>query len=95
MRTIISRQGWEARPPKKPFTQLKKWRVQGIVVHHSGVKEAPKGIAALKAFERFHMDSRGWNAIAYNWLVSRYLGTRMLPMYMKSVAIFCPSEVPR
>ena len=69
MRTIISRQGWEARPPKKPFTQLKKWRVQGIVVHHSGVKEAPKGIAALKAFERFHMDSRGWNAIAYNWLV--------------------------
>jgi hypothetical protein len=43
--------------------------VQGVVLHHSGVKNGPKGLAALKAYERFHMDSRGWNAIAYNWLV--------------------------
>ncbi len=67
--TIISRAGWDARPPKRRFTSLKKWRVQGIVLHHSGVKNAPKGVTAVKAYERFHMDSRGWNAIAYNWLV--------------------------
>ena len=68
-KTIISRDGWDARPPKKPFSTLKPARVQGIVLHHSGVKDGPKGLAALKAYERFHMDSRGWNAIAYNWLV--------------------------
>ena len=68
-RTIISRDGWEARPPKRPFTKLKPSRVQGVVLHHSGVKDGPKGMSALKAYERFHMDSRGWNAIAYNWLV--------------------------
>lgn len=68
-RTVISRDGWDARPPKKPFSKLKPARVQGIVLHHSGVKDGPKGMSALKAYERFHMDSRGWNAIAYNWLV--------------------------
>ena len=67
--TIISRSGWEARPPKKPFTKLKRWRVKGIVLHHSGVKNGPSGVTAVKQYERFHMDSRGWNAIAYNWLV--------------------------
>ena len=67
--TIISRSGWEARPPKKPFTKLKRWRVKGVVLHHSGVKNGPSGMSAVKQYERFHMDSRGWNAIAYNWLV--------------------------
>lgn len=67
--TIISRSGWEARPPKKPFTKLKRWRIKGIVLHHSGVKNGPTGVGAVKQYERFHMDSRGWNAIAYNWLV--------------------------
>ena len=41
----------------------------GIVVHHSGVPNPPDGVAAIRAFERYHMETRGWNAIAYNWLV--------------------------
>ena len=68
-KTIISRKGWGSRGPKKPFSWLNKKRVQGIALHHSGVKNGPKGVAAVKAFERHHMDANGWNAIAYNWLV--------------------------
>lgn len=66
-RTIITREGWNARPPKRRFSR--RWRTQGIVIHHSGVKNGPNGPKALKQFERTHMDVRGWNAIAYNWLV--------------------------
>jgi hypothetical protein len=67
-RQIITRAEWGARPPKRTFTR--RWReTQGIVIHHSGVKDGPTGVTALKQFERFHMDTRGWTAIAYNWLV--------------------------
>ena len=67
-RMVVTREGWGARPPKRPFSF--RWRkTQGIVIHHSGVKDGPHGVAALKQFERHHMDTRGWNAIAYNWLV--------------------------
>lgn len=68
-KTIISRKGWGSRGPKKPFTWLNKNRVKGVALHHSGVKNGPKGVSAVKAFEKHHMDSNGWNAIAYNWLV--------------------------
>ena len=52
-----------------PFTRLRPSRIVGIVVHHSGVANPPEGVVAVRAYERYHMDTRGWNAIAYNWLV--------------------------
>ncbi|MDP6513629.1 MAG: N-acetylmuramoyl-L-alanine amidase [SAR202 cluster bacterium] len=66
---FISRDDWHARPPKRPFTRLRSSRVVGIVVHHSGVVDPPQGVTAVRAYERYHMDTRGWNAVAYNWLV--------------------------
>jgi hypothetical protein len=69
MSRIITRKQWGSRGPKKRFTYLNKKRVVGIAVHHSGVKNGPKGVTAVKAFERHHMDANGWNAIAYNWLI--------------------------
>ena len=69
MSSIISRAGWGSRGPKSRLTPLNKKRVVGIAVHHSGVKNGPKGVTAVKAFERHHMDANGWNAIAYNWLI--------------------------
>ena len=69
MSSILTRKQWGSRGPKKPFSHLNKKRVVGIAVHHSGVKNGPKGVTAVKAFERHHMDANGWNAIAYNWLI--------------------------
>ena len=66
-KTVVSRAGWNARPPKRAFSKLR--GVVGVVLHHSGVKGAATGPFTVKGFERHHMDSRGWNAIAYNWLV--------------------------
>ena len=65
----ISRHTWGARPTRKPFSRLRSSRVVGIVLHHSGVSSPPEGVDAVKSYERYHMDTRGWNAIAYNWLV--------------------------
>ena len=68
-KTIISRKGWNATPPRHKFTWLNKKRVKGVALHHSGMKNPPKGINAVQAFERHHIGHNGWNAIAYNWLV--------------------------
>ena len=66
---FISRNQWEAKPPPNgAFSPLSKWRVKGVVVHHSGVQNPPKGVNAVKAFERHHL-SKGWDGVAYNWLV--------------------------
>ena len=65
----ISRPTRRARPTRKPFSRLRSSRVVGIVLHHSGVSSPPEGVDAVKSYARYHMDTRGWNAIAYNWLV--------------------------
>lgn len=66
-RTVITRKGWNAAPPRRPFSR--RWRkTVGIVLHHGGVKGSKPGPVTVKAFERHHL-SRGWKGIAYNWLV--------------------------
>ena len=38
----VSRETWGAQPPPKgKFDKLNKVRVQGVVVHHSGVQNGP------------------------------------------------------
>jgi len=65
----LSRTQWGAQPPKGgAFTRLNRWRVTGVVVHHSGVERPPRGVEAVRAYERHHL-SKGWDGIAYNWLV--------------------------
>ncbi|MAK95708.1 MAG: hypothetical protein CL994_05145 [Euryarchaeota archaeon] len=66
----VTRTEWGATPPAKPFSRLRPSRVVGIVLHHSGVKNGPSGEDAVRAYERFHMKTRGWRGIAYNWLIS-------------------------
>jgi len=52
----ISRKEWGAQPPPKgKFDKLNRARVAGVVIHHSGVQNGPKGSDAVKAFERHHM----------------------------------------
>ena len=67
----ISRHQWGATPPVTSsgrFTPLRGGRVRGVVVHHSAVKDGPTGTAAVVAFEGHHI-RKGWDGIAYNWLV--------------------------
>ena len=67
----VSRKEWGAMPPPKgKFDRLNRSRVQGVVVHHSGVENGPKNSDAVKAFERHHM-GKGWDGIGYNWLLMR------------------------
>jgi len=65
----VSREEWGATAPTKKWTWLNPKRVEGIVIHHSGVTGGPTGVNAVRAFERHHMTTRGWSSIAYNWLV--------------------------
>ena len=70
MRAVyVSREEWGATAPTKKWTWLNPKRVEGIVIHHSGVTGGPTGVNAVRAFERHHMTTRGWSSIAYNWLV--------------------------
>jgi len=67
----ISRIQWGARPPATGtgrFAPLRARRVRGVVVHHSAVTNSPRGVAAVHAFEGHHL-RKGWDGIAYNWLV--------------------------
>ena len=68
----ISRAEWGASPnPNRAdgdFVKMRADLTEGIVVHHSGVQNGPKGVKAVQAFERYHL-SKGWDGIAYNWLV--------------------------
>ena len=65
----VRRADWGATAPTKGWTWLNPKRVQGIVIHHSGVVGGPTGATAVQAFERHHMQVRRWSSIAYNWLV--------------------------
>jgi len=68
---FVSRLEWGARFPTKVLIPLRPERVKGVVVHHSGVEDGPDGLDAVRSFERYHMDTRGWDAVGYNWLVDR------------------------
>jgi len=66
---FLTRTQWNATPPPKGrFVRLSPNRVRAVVIHHSGVEGGPTGVAAVQAFERHHL-SKGWDGIAYNWLV--------------------------
>lgn len=61
---IIPRSQWGARPPREVQTVSTSKRT-GFMVHHSG---APAG-QSVKVIQDYHMDTRGWSDIGYNFLV--------------------------
>jgi hypothetical protein len=63
--TIVPRRTWNARAPKQqPLITTWAHRTE-FVVHHS---EGPTS-QTVRSIQDFHMDSRGWNDIGYNFLV--------------------------
>jgi hypothetical protein len=67
---IISRDSWGAKPNKTKFSKL--GEVKGLVVHWSAYPTAVGNVAEMdqcKKIQRLHQEDRGWNDVAYNFLV--------------------------
>lgn len=73
---VIYRKEWGARAPKNR-TLLSPSAITDLVIHYSGSNADQEPLhkncaARVRGIQRFHMDSRGWSDIAYNWLVCRH-----------------------
>jgi hypothetical protein len=68
----VARTDWGAIDSGKPLKRF--WRkVQGIVVHHTtGPSDGPW--KRVRGHDRYHVETKGWDSIAYNWLVSGETG---------------------
>jgi hypothetical protein len=69
---MYSRQEWGARPPKET-TPLPWEKIDALVIHYSAAftDEFPDYVQRVKGIQNYHMDTQGWNDIAYNYLVAR------------------------
>lgn len=62
---IVTRAEWGARPPKDPPTPTV---AREAFLHHTvGSGSSPAGY--MRSMQRFHQDVRGWNDLAYNYVV--------------------------
>lgn len=64
MPTIITRAQWGARAPRE-IQNVSTSKRQNFMVHHSG---APAN-QSVRVIQDFHMDTRGWSDIGYNFLI--------------------------
>lgn len=66
--TFVPRDAWGARPATH-VVELDPARVTRFFVHHTTGSQRPP-FAWVRSIQDFHMDGRGWNDIAYSFLVS-------------------------
>ena len=71
MPTVLSRAEWGARPPKGTPTRVSWPSIRYVDIHWPGSKghlptDKAGVAAALRGWQRFHQDERGWRDIAYN-----------------------------
>jgi len=70
--SIISREGWGARPPSGTPTKLPS-QVGTAVIHHGGTATycttQAECASIIRAYQNYHMDTNGWDDIGYNFLV--------------------------
>ena len=82
MGEFISRDAWGARAPRPGPGPLDPAEVKGIALHWPGITTPIRGIPdvkrALRAWQDYHMDDRGWSDLAYQQVVdqdgNRYQG---------------------
>ena len=65
------REAWQARPARQPYTPLRPERVTRLFIHHTTGAQQDDIPRWLRNIQQFHQQSRGWNDIAYSWLVDR------------------------
>jgi hypothetical protein len=72
---FVSRAGWGARPPKQVSHNITPGR-GGVAVHYGGdpvrIGSHADCTRRVKAWQDFHMGSRGWSDIAYSGLVCNH-----------------------
>lgn len=69
---LIRRAEWGARKPKQVDTSFT--TDLGVVVHHTAKDTRvqshwPGCYRSMRGHQNYHMDTKGWNDIAYNWMV--------------------------
>ncbi|TDD26550.1 hypothetical protein E1218_13120 [Kribbella turkmenica] len=73
----LPRSAWRARPPNGGPGTLTPSRVQGAVIHWpgtgttTGIHSQAAVASALRGWQKFHMDDRGWSDIAYQVAVDQ------------------------
>ncbi|KAF2898069.1 hypothetical protein ILUMI_08112 [Ignelater luminosus] len=68
---IVTRKEWLAQPPTEPATPLKS-PVPNVIIMHTATENCSDiGTCTfhVRYIQSFHIDSRGWWDIGYNWLV--------------------------
>ena len=73
---LVKRSEWGARPPRA-VTALVPAEVKGVAVHYTAMHEDrvidhADCASRVRGIQRFHMDTRGWNDIAYNFCVCQH-----------------------
>lgn len=73
---LVKRSAWGARLPRG-VTPLNPAQVKGVAVHYTGmdsdrVWDHAYCASRVRGIQRFHMDTRGWQDIAYNFLVCQH-----------------------
>jgi hypothetical protein len=65
---MVSRAGWEARPPQGEFVPH---TIDRMTVHHTAVylETASQAPARLRQHQRYHQDDKGWPDIAYHYII--------------------------
>lgn len=71
--SYMSRASWGARPPKRTPTIAPSLKM-AFIHHTAGTNDygPGDGPSILRAIQAYHMDSRGWDDIGYNFLVDKY-----------------------
>ena len=64
----VSREEWGARAPRS-VRAVAPSQFSAIEWHHSGTQGFPDGPSAARSFQNFHMDTKGWQDLFYNWLI--------------------------
>lgn len=72
----LPRSAWNARTPNPGPGDLTVSRVEGMVIHWPGMGDARKATqaqvaSALRGWQDYHMDGRGWSDIAYQVAVDQ------------------------
>ena len=72
----LPRSAWDARPPEPGPGDLTVSRVEGVVLHWPGMgnrrlDSQAEVASALRGWQNYHMDDRGWSDIAYQAAVDQ------------------------